>query len=82
MRWGKLSHLSPLLKRRGMDNTSSFFQIYLLGVPLAALGSGCCGVRGAPSRLRRDRPFGAPSASLTQGAPKAPLTNERRAPFR
>ncbi len=34
-----------------------------LGVPLVALGSGCFGVRRAPSRLaRRDRPFGAPSA--------------------
>jgi len=50
-------------------------------------GSGCSGVRGAPSRQRRDRPSGAPSASLTPGRRPAPealaaaITHSRSATF-
>jgi hypothetical protein len=44
------------------------FIVRFLGVPpRLARGRAAAGFAGAPSRLWRDRPFGAPSASLTQG---------------
>jgi hypothetical protein len=44
------------------------FIVCFLGVPpRSARGRAAAGFAGAPSRLWRDRPFGAPSASLTQG---------------
>jgi hypothetical protein len=44
------------------------FIVRFLGVPPRfARGRAAAGFAGAPSRLWRDRPFGAPSASLTQG---------------
>ena len=42
--------------------------------PSLRSGSGCCGVRRAPSRLRRDPPFGRPSASLTPSASFQPTS--------
>jgi len=57
-----------------MGDARPFFKDSFLGVPLAALGVGLLrGSRGSvsPRRARRDRPFGAPSASLTPRTPKS-----------
>ncbi len=48
------------------------FIVRFLGVPPRFdRGRAAAGFAGAPSRLWRDRPFGAPSASLTQGGAAA-----------
>jgi hypothetical protein len=50
------------------SNTKMEFMVRFLGVPPRfARGRAATGFARAPSRLWRDRPFGAPSASLTQG---------------
>ncbi len=54
----------------------SLLEIFFWACPLAPLGVGLApGFADAPSRQRRDPPFGRPSASLTQSPSRRPSPN-------
>ena len=66
-----------------MHNTRTRFKVCFWACPSLRSGRAAPGFVGSvsPRRARRDRPFGAPSASLTQAAASAAGAGRRPNPF-